>query len=227
MTRRTLAAAAAVWFALAGAAAADDKFTVKVEDAPPPKELAEPVRGLLDSKALTVSDDKGKVLCTVWPRKELESKATADQIQGGLTYSNLEETTVLGAVRFPETFVDYRKQKIKPGVYTLRLGIQPMDGDHMGTAPYNEFALLSPADLDKKPDTMEAKELQEQSSKSTTRKHPGVMLLFPNPKPADKPAVEAKPNDTWVLSFRRPVAAAGKKADLGFSLTVVGVSMAE
>ena len=31
-----------------------------------------------------------------------------------------------------------------------------------------------------------------------------MMLLFPNPKPADAPAVEAKPKEHWVLSYRSP-----------------------
>src|SRR5207253_5230968 len=140
-------------------------------------------------------------------------KATADQVKAGLKYSQLEETTVIGAVRFPDTWVDYRKNKIKPGVYTLRLAIQPMDGDHMGTAPYNEFCLLSPADQDRKPDTMDPKDLHDLSGKSTARKHPGIMLLFPNKKPADTPTVEAKPQEHWVLSFKLPVSAAGQKAD--------------
>ena len=59
-------------------AAADAKLAVTVQDAPPPVELAAPVRALLESKALAVTDDKGGLLCTVWPRKELASKAPAD-----------------------------------------------------------------------------------------------------------------------------------------------------
>jgi hypothetical protein len=223
MTRRTLAAA--VLLVVAGSAVAADP-TVKVEDAPPPKELSEAIRGLLDSKAMNVSDGKGKLICTIWPRKGLDSKA-ADKVEAGLTYANLDETTVIGVIRFPEGWSDYRKQKVKPGVYTLRLGIQPMDGDHMGTAPYNEFGLLCPAAKDAKPDLMTAEELHELSTGSTTRKHPGLVLLFPNPKPADAPAVEAKPQDHWVLSFRTPVTAGGKKTALGFSLVVFGHSMSE
>jgi hypothetical protein len=217
--------AAILLLAPVGPAAAVEKLTVKVEDTPPPKELAEPVRTLLDTKGLSVTDEKGKLLCTVWPRKALEAKAGADA--SALKYTSLEETTLLGAVRFPETWVDYRKQKIKPGVYTLRLGIQPMDGDHMGTAPYNEFCLLAPADLDKKPDLMDPMDLQGLSAKATGRKHPGVMLMFPNPKPAEAPEVTAKPQEHWVLSFRTPVTAGGQKASLGFSLVVIGVSTAE
>lgn len=221
MTRRTFPALAVVLVALTGrAAAAEPMLTVKVADAPPPKELSASVRALLDTKAISVSDG-GKLLCTIWPCKALKLKAPADPAQ----YSNLEETTVVGAVRFPAVWTDYRKQKIKPGVYTLRLGIQPMDGDHMGTAPYNEFLLLSPAGKDQKPDLMDAKDLQEMSTASTTRKHPGVVLLFPNPKPAAAPAIEAKPNEHWVLNFQVPVA--GGKSALGFGLVVVGHSMSE
>ena len=98
---------------------------------------------------MNVSDEKGKLICTVWAAKSLDTKATAEQAKAGLKYSHVEETTIVGAVKFAEEWKDYRKQKIKPGVYTLRLGVQPMDGDHMGTAPYNEFALLCPAAEDK------------------------------------------------------------------------------
>jgi hypothetical protein len=223
---RTLAVAAC-FFAAAVAAAADVKLTVKVEDAAPPKELSEAVRASLDGKAMHVFDSKGKLLCTVWARKALETTASADQAKGGLKYADLEEATLVGAVQFPNAFIDYRKQKIKPGAYTLRLGIQPTDGDHQGTAPFNEFCLLAPAAADARPAVMEAKELHELSKKSTTRKHPGVMLLFPNKAPSEKPAVEEKPKDHVVLSFRVPATAGGEKGYLGFSLVVVGVTMSE
>ena len=163
MTR--IAAAAAVLFLLSHAPAAD-KAAVKVEDKEPPKDLGDAVRAVLDNKAMTVTDDKGKVLCTVWACKSLETKATADQAKAGLKYTHLEETTLVGAVQFPEGFRDYRKSNIKPGVYTLRLGIQPEDGDHQGTAPYNEFCLLIPAGDDKKPDVLDAETLHQQSNKS-------------------------------------------------------------
>jgi hypothetical protein len=211
----------------ASVAAADENYTLKVEDAEPPKELGDAIRAVLDNKAMTVTDDKGKALCTVWAVKSLETKATADQAKAGLKYSHVEETTLVGAVKFPEGWKDYRKQNIKAGVYTLRLGIQPEDGDHQGTAPFNDFCLLSPAGQDKKPDAIEPKELHELSTKSTTRKHPGVMLLFPNKTPGEKPAVETKPKDHWVLSYRVPATSGGEKGFLGFSLVVVGATMAE
>jgi hypothetical protein len=53
------------------------------------------------------------------------------------------------------------------------------------------------------------------------------MLLFPNPQPSAEPSVETRPNDTWVMNFQRPVSAGGQKAVLGFSLVVVGHTIAE
>src|SRR5262245_30950153 len=226
MLRRTLAVAALL--ALVGyTSAADTKLTVKVEKTEPPKELTDAVKKTLDGQAMSVFDEKGKLICTVWPAKSLDTKATADQAKAGLKYSQVEETTVVGAVKFAEEWKDYRKQKIKPGVYTLRLGIQLMDGDHMGTAPYNEFALLCPAAEDKSTDLLDVKEMYELSGKSTGRKHPGLMLLFPNKTPAEAPAMEAKPKDHVVLSYRVPAVAGGEKSALGFSLVVVGFTMSE
>src|SRR5688572_19914028 len=200
MIRCTLAVAALLALA-ASSLAADAKLTVKVEKTDPPKELSDAVRKTLDTQAMSVSDEKGKLICTVWAAKALDTKATAEQAKAGLKYSHVEETTVVGAVKFAEEWKDYRKQKIKPGVYTLRLAVQLMDGDHMGTSPYNEFALLCPAAEDKAPDLIDVKEMYELSGKSTGRKHPGLVLMFPNKAPADAPLMEAKPKEHVVLSY--------------------------
>ena len=219
-------AAAFIALAVSVLPADDAMLTVKVEKAEPPKELGDAVRGLLSDQAMNVLDEKGQPLCTVWPVKSLTPKAGADPSKG-LKYSQVDETTVVGAVKFPGEWRDYRKQKIKPGVYTMRLATQPMDGDHMGTAPYNEFLLLSPAAEDKKADLLDVEALYKQSTKSTTRKHPGVMLLFPNKTPPESPAVEAKPLNHVVLSFGVPAVAGKEKGTLGLSLVVVGETMAE
>jgi len=211
---------------LASPAWARGQYTVKLGTMQPPKELKEPIRNLLSEQSIQVTDG-GNVVGEFWFRKQLPAKATPEQVKNGLTYRELEEGTLLGAVRFDQQFTDYRKQKIKPGVYTLRLGFQPMDGDHMGTAPYNEFALLVPAHRDLKPDALETKEVREQSARATTGSHPAVMLLFPNEKPDAMPKIEAKENETQVLSLKEPVVVGSQKADLGISLTVAGHTTAE
>ncbi len=205
-----------------GAHAADADFQVKVEKADPPAELKDPVKGLLGNEALRVQDAKGLVICTIWFRKEVPTKANADQVKNGLTYREIAPTTLVGAIELPQKWVDFRKQEIPKGVYTLRLAIQPMDGDHMGTAPYNEFCLLCPADKDEKPDTMEVKSLTELSASSHGATHPAVLLLFPNAKPEDQPKIVSKGNGIFVLNVKRPVVAGDQKTTLGFGMTIAG-----
>jgi hypothetical protein len=207
--------------------AADAKYSIKAATTPAPKELSEPISKLLSDQSVQLLDSKGAVLAELWFRKQIPSKAGPDQAKKGLTYRDLDEGTLLGAIRCVQPLADYRKQKIKPGIYTLRLGFQPMNGDHMGTAPYPEFCIVTPAGEDKKPDTMDPKELFELSTKATMTSHPGIFLLFPNEKPKDKPELVAKEQDHWVLNLKEEVSAGGIKAPLGFALTLIGHSAAE
>jgi hypothetical protein len=214
---------------LAGSSAANAAYTIKQANTTAPKELSEPIRNLMGANSIQLLDDKGSLLSELWFRKDVPSKATPEQVKNGLTYRELEESTLVGAIRIDQPTTDYRKQKIKPGVYTLRLGFQPMDGDHMGTAPYSEFCLLIPANVDQKPDRIETKELREESAKSVGASHPGVLLLYPNEKPEEMPKLVDKGNDTWVLNYKLPVSTGDKTtaASLGVSLTLIGHSAME
>jgi hypothetical protein len=215
-----------LWLVTPGLAV-EAKYTIKTTKNAPPKELKEPIRKLLEEQSVELLDDKGAVLCEVWFRKELPATATAAQIKNGLTYrDNLKETTLLGAIQYHQQGTDYRKQKIKAGVYTIRLGFQPMDGDHMGTAPNPEFCLLVPADKDADPATMEPKQLHEASKEASGTSHPAVLLLFPNEAPKDDLKLTNKDGGTWVLQRKQPVMAGDQKAVLGLALTLIGVSSA-
>ena len=216
-------AAVLLLFLAALPARAADKPSIKTVDAPPPKELAEPVRKLLGNRCVQLLDGKGEAVCEVWFRTEVPVKATEAQVKNGLTYREVPETTLLGALRVLKQTTDYRKQKVPAGVYTLRLAYQPMDGDHMGTAPYGEFCLASPAGDDKKPDPMEPKGLQEMSGK-VTNGHPCVWLLFPGKGAAAEPKLADKGDGHWVLLYDLGVNVGGKKATLPIGLTLIGAS---
>ena len=127
--RHTLAAAVAVLLCFAPAGRADDKFTFKVEKTDPPKELKDGVRDLLDAEAIQIQDGN-QTVATIWFRKTLPSKAAPEQVKSGLTYREIPETTIVGAVQFAQPWTDYRKQKIAAGVYTLRLAFQPQNASH-------------------------------------------------------------------------------------------------
>jgi hypothetical protein len=225
---RTFCTLAAVLVAATSWAADPSKCQTKVATTEPPKELADPIRAVLSDKTVQVLDEQGKLVCEVWFRKELPTKATPEEVKKGVNYNKVEESTVVGAVRFAQPWQSFRKQNVKPGVYTLRLGIQPMDGDHMGSAPFNEFLLLSPPAEDKNPRIMKHKELTEMSGKALPGgNHPVVLLMFPNPKPEAAPQLVNKGSGIWVLNWKTDITAGSEKGTLGIGLVLFGVTTAE
>jgi hypothetical protein len=202
--------------------AADAPYEIKVQDGAPPADVAEPIRKLLAERSIQFLD-KGELVFELWPRKEVPGKATEAQIKNGLTYQEIPESTVIGVVRVARETKDYRKQKVKVGAYTLRMAIQPMDGDHMGTAPYSEFCLLSPVAVDKMPNTMEAKQLHELSAR-TTGNHPSMFLLFPGKGAGEQPTLVNKGTGHWVVLYKQTVIVGDKKTSIDIGVTLVGTS---
>lgn len=209
---------------LALAPAEGPKLGLKHLKADPPESVAGKVRKLLPGECEQVIDADGNAVAEIWFRDEIPTRATAEQAKNGLTYRELPDGVLLGAVRFPKPFVDYRKQEIAAGVYTIRFSVQPETGDHMGTAPHTEFALLCPAAADDTDEPLDGKALHKLSAKVTGGEHPGVMLLFPNnAKPSD-PHLKTRDHGVVTLEMFRAVTAGDATVKLGFSLTVNGYS---
>jgi hypothetical protein len=196
--------------------------TVKVLKMAPPAELKKSIARELSDEVVQIADSQGNVWATFWFRKTIPSNAAPEQVKNGLTYREIAPTTLIGAVQFTKPWGDFRKQEIAPGVYTLRIAIQPMDGDHQGTAPTNDFCLLVPAANDEAPGLLEVKTLHELSANASGSTHPAVMLLFPNDKPDDTPKIISKPGKIVALNVKRPVDANGTPTQLGFSFVILG-----
>jgi hypothetical protein len=223
MTFRTLAAGLLL-LAVPAARAADNPYVLKTaENTPGPAEVPAAIQKLLSDRCLQFSSAKGDLLVEVWLRKEVPAKATEAQVKNGLTYRELPETTLVGVVRLARPLSDYRKQKVMPGVYTLRLAYQPEDGDHQGTAPHSEFCLMSPIADDKDPATMAPKSLHDLSAKSTNA-HPAVLLLFPGKGATAEPKLVNKGSGHWVVLFQLEVKAANQTSTLPMGLTLIGAS---
>jgi hypothetical protein len=197
-------------------------FSAKVEKVDPPEKVTAPIRKLLDEQALIVrhGDD---VVMRIWFRGAIPVKATEEQVKNGLTYREIPEGTLIGALEFPSKFIDYRKQELPQGIYTLRFAIQPDIGDHTGTAPNPEFCLLCPASDDRAVEEIEKKKLIELSSKVNEGRHPAVLLLWPNTGSDAAVKVLDKGQGVFVATIVRQVRAGDIKTTLGFAVTIAGV----
>lgn len=206
------------------------KYSVKPASNPIPKDVSEPIQKLLNDSSIQLLDAAGAPMCEVWLRKEIPADATPEQIKTGVTFREVKQTEILGVIQFHKDMTDYRKQKIKAGVYTMRLAFQPTDGKHTAdVSDYHEFVLVIKAKADTKAALMEAKALHDKSGDSLDLAHPGVFMLWPNNKPGAEPSLAANAKNHWVLNTKTNLAVGGKATgtSIGIGLTLIGHSPAE
>ena len=165
----------------------------------PPDGLSESVRGVLAAEGLQVSVD-GAVVGEAWVRKELPASEKSDA-DPAVRFAQLGSGSLVGAVRFPQAWTDYKGKPVPAGTYTLRYGLEPADGNHIGLTLYRDFLLLIPAaeDVDAAAIADPAK-CVEMSRKATGSNHPAVMALFPLSSKPETAAMVRNELDQWVLA---------------------------
>jgi hypothetical protein len=163
------------------ALAADHKIT-ELKEAP--AGLSAAVTAALNGSGYRLSDAKG-VVCDVWLTKEVPLKPKFKSSLR-IKYPFLPGQ-LIGAIRFPDGSKpnDFRGQELKPGIYTLRYGLQPDDGNHLGTSEIRDFLVGCPPKDDVDPKRVEdIQKLFKLSGTSAGTTHPAIFLLFP---PGAKP----------------------------------------
>ena len=125
-------------------AAFAEEYTAE-SGAPAPESLPEATRKMIASEGVTVKAGDVAVV-SFWMRSAPFEGAPAGGF--GVRFDNVPEGAFLGVLEFPEKGSDFREQSVPPGVYTIRFGLHPEDGNHMGVAPSRDFALLAPVDQD-------------------------------------------------------------------------------
>ena len=115
-------------FAPAGAlrsAGPPDTYTLAATAEALPADLPPALHDAIRSEALEVKSGSG-VLCDIWLRKEVPVAATPSQ-ELGVTFGQIPEGTLLGVMRIAADTTDYRNQKVKAGLYTLRYAWAPVE----------------------------------------------------------------------------------------------------
>lgn len=185
MLRTQIFAVALSAFLAAVCSAAED--AVELAQTSPPEGLAEGIAEALSDETVKVTAG-GKELCQIWLRKDVP--ALAGFKPAPTTMYPFEPGELLGVVKYAKRGGDFRDQQFKPGVYTLRFGLQPQDGNHVGTSDTRDFLCLVPAADDKALDKLDADTLNELSAKVPGGTHPAILsLLAPPAKDAKTPAM--------------------------------------
>jgi hypothetical protein len=171
MIRQAFAAllAAAIFFVALPVSAT---ITATRHTDPVPSEIQAPVAAQLQAGGVRATVD-GKTLDFWW------TKGVPLTGAGAADWQRVAEGTLVGAVRISAPFRDIRGKVIKPGVYTLRFGIQPDNGDHLGVSPHREFLLISPAGDDRDPAPQGHEGTIDLSKGAIGGSHPGVWSIDP------------------------------------------------
>ncbi|HLW43670.1 MAG TPA: hypothetical protein VKS00_04225, partial [Candidatus Acidoferrales bacterium] len=165
---------AAVCFA--GSAAAQD-YKAAAGSSPAPSELSADVRASLAPGSINVTGPSGPY-CEIWLRKDIPAAAAANSALG-VTYGALVEGSLVGAIHLDAAVKDFRNQPIQPGTYTLRYGLQPVDGNHQGVSDYRDYLLLGPAADDTATAILADSDMYVMSRKASRAGHPSVWSLVP------------------------------------------------
>ncbi len=207
-----------------------ESIKVETRKQPPPAALVPELIGALDGQSLRIRDGQDKDVAEIWLRKATTTSEKPSGAKGAIQFPFLADGELLGILEFTEEGHDYRDQSIAKGIYTMRYGLQPVNGDHLGVSTYRDYVLLLPASKDKALSPPTRKQLEERSAESAGTSHPASFLLLMAPKDAKPSAavLHDSEKNTWsvILPLRLQIKGQSEPAIYPVQLVMVGTAAA-
>lgn len=178
----------------------------------PASDIPAPLAAALQKDGFKIQSSGGKDLFEIWFCTSLPK--TAPNNEENASINTAPHGALFGVIRYDQAGKDRRGQTIKPGVYTLRYSLFPINGDHQGVAPQRDFLLLTPAEGDTDPSaTPNYATLTKASMKASGTPHPAVLSLSKDDASA-APGLTKDGDTDWTLH--------SKAGDLPVALIVIG-----
>jgi hypothetical protein len=166
----------------------------------PPADAAAPIIATLNKAGNKIVADNGSTYVEIWLRSNMPAGPNTGE--SSVTLPTIPPGALLGVLRFSAKGSDRRGQTIAPGVYTLRYGNYPVNGNHQGVAPQRDFLVLVPAALDKSADAVsDFDALMDLSRKASATPHPAVFSFW-KADADQKAGLEKQGEKDWVLSAK-------------------------
>jgi len=179
---------------------------------PPPSEVSPSISAALQKDGTKITNN-GAPYAEIWFRNDKPSGGK-NASEEAVTLPTIPQGALIAVIRFDGKGSDRRGQNLKPGVYTLRYSLMPVNGDHQGAAPQRDFLLLVPAADDKDLNAAPTfDQLVDMSKKASGTPHPAVMSLW---KAEDNKTGLMQQGDDWVLQT--------KLGDTPIALIVIGTA---
>jgi hypothetical protein len=208
---------------------AQESFKVAVLKEPPPGAVPAIVRTAMQGEGFRIQDDQGRTLADVWMRKAIPASEKPAGPAGAIQFPFLADGELLGVLQFASEGHDYRDQPIAKGVYTIRYGLQPVNGDHLGVSPFRDYSLLLPVSKDHALEVPTRKQLETRSSEAAGTTHPAVFLMMSASSDASKSVpsmVHDDENKTWSVILPMSLQPKGQGDPISYPMRLVVVGMA-
>jgi hypothetical protein len=196
---------------------------------PPPQSISAEIRNALIAEGHRIQDKEGRTLADIWLRKGVPGSEQPEGPKGAIQFPFLADGELIGVIQFATEGHDYRDQPIAKGVYTLRYGLQPVNGDHLGVSTYRDYSLLLPASKDQALALVRRKQLEERSAESAGTSHPAIFLLLEAPPESSKSAgsvIHDAEKNTWSVVVPLSLQVKGQADPLAFPVRLVVVGAA-
>ena len=212
---------------LAPSVVSADDFKVEAIKDGPPAGVAPEIASGVTGQGYRVTDDQGKPFAEIWLRKDVPATAKPEGAKGAIQFPFLAEGELLGVMNLVGEGHDYRDQTIEKGVYTMRYGLQPVNGDHLGVSPYRDYTLLLPAAKDKATAALKRKQLETTSSEAAGTTHPAVFFMLSAPADAPVSMIHDEEKNTWRVVLPLNLKAPGESTSLSHPVSFIVSGMSE
>jgi hypothetical protein len=208
-----------LWFS--PVAHGQDYSVEAIQGAPDTDEISADVLALISNQGVRVKRGS-RTAAEIWLLKEWSIDAGFEQSDQRLY--PFAPGQLIGVLHFGRRGSEFRDQQIESGWYTLRFGLQPVDGNHEGTSPTRDFLLLVKAAQDSTDKQWDEKELHKASAEAAGATHPAMLCLQPPEEQGETPSLRHdQGTDWWILRAMGKSQAENEPAkEIPIELVVVG-----
>jgi len=199
-----------------------DEYRVEVlDEAPPLDDASDSLRQQFTKTGLKVIRGSNRTVCELWPCRQWQApdgfQPSAERLYP------FQRGQLVGLLRLRRRGNDFRDQQISRGVYTLRYGLQPIDGNHEGTSPTRDFLVLVKIEEDSLEKQWTVESLMEASATAAESNHPAMLCL--QQAKAQRKAASMRHNqeyDWWILQLAGEAVSGASTRPLPVDIVVVG-----
>lgn len=191
-----------------------------IDTAPDADEVSVEFREQFADKGIRIKRGSSRTVCEVWFCKqwpvEAGFQATEDRLYP------FAPGQLIGLLHFSRRGKDFRDQSVSSGWYTLRFGLQPIDGNHEGTSPTRDFLVMVDVEQDAADKVWDVKSLMGASAEAAGSTHPAMMCLQRATEGSQPAMRHDESHDWWILHTVGKGTADEKTQDVPFDLVVAG-----